>query len=83
MEELSHEVRQYRVGVSTGVEHAQTPHEVGNWTIETEASNAFNSVLQERMLEQVTDCTPARVRRQVLWRETRLSILPDGLGRTY
>ena len=48
MEDLNLEARQHGVGVSGGVEYvalrARIHHEAGNWTIQTDASNAFNSV---------------------------------------
>ena len=63
MEELSLEARQCRVGVSGGVEHvallARIHHKARNWIIQTDVSNAFNSVLRKPMLEQVAACTPA------------------------
>lgn len=63
MEELNIEARQYGVGVAGGVEHvalrARVHHEAGNWVIQTDASNAFNSILRKPMLEQVASCTPA------------------------
>ncbi|CAM9536161.1 unnamed protein product, partial [Laminaria digitata] len=34
-------------------------HEADKWIIQTDASNAFNSVLRKPMLEQVAACTPA------------------------
>ena len=37
---------------------ARIHREVGNWTIQTDASNAFNSVFRKPMLEQVAACTP-------------------------
>ena len=49
--------------VSEGVEHAafraRIHHEAGNWIIQTDASNTFNSVFRKPMLEQVAVCTPA------------------------
>ena len=51
MEELNLEARQYWVGTSGGVEHValrtRIYHEAGNWIIQIDASNAFNSVLLE------------------------------------
>ena len=38
---------------------ARTHHEAGNWIIQPDASNAFNSVLRKLMLEHLTACTPA------------------------
>ena len=50
MEKLNREARQYGVGVSGGVEHvasrARIHHEAGNWIIQTDVSNAFNSVFR-------------------------------------
>ena len=61
MENLNLEARQYRVGVSGGVEHvtlrARIHHEAG--IIQTDVSNAFNSVFRKPMLEQVAACAPA------------------------
>ena len=66
MEELSLEARQCRIGVSGGVEHvallARIHHKARNWIIQTDVSNAFNSVLRKPMLEQVAACTPALTR---------------------
>ena len=66
MEELYLEARQYGVRVSGGVEHvalrARIHHEEGNWLIQTDASNAFNSVFRKPMLEQMAVCTPALTR---------------------
>ena len=63
MEELNLEARQYGFGVSGGVEHvplrARIDNEAGNCMIQTDASNAFNSVFRKPMLEQVAACTPA------------------------
>ena len=63
MEELNVEAGLYGVGVSGEVEHvalcAIIYHEAGNWTIQTDTSYAFDSVLRKPMLEQVVDCTPA------------------------
>ena len=63
MEKLNLEARQYGVGVSGGVEHvalrARIHHAAGNRIIQTDASNAFNSVFRKPMLEQVAACTPA------------------------
>lgn len=40
--------------------HLPGTPEAGNWIIiQTDASNAFNSVLRMRMLEQVAACAPA------------------------
>ena len=62
MEEVNLEARQYGVGASGGVEHvallARIHHEVGSWTIQTDASTAFNSVFRKPMVEQVAACTP-------------------------
>ena len=33
-------------------------HEAGNWIIETDACNAFNSVLRKPMIQQVAACKP-------------------------
>ena len=38
---------------------ARIHHEAGNWIIQKDASNAFNSVFRKPMLEQVAACTPA------------------------
>ena len=63
MEEVNLEARQYGDGVWGGVEHvalhARIDHEAGNWIIQTDASNAFNSVFWKPMLEQVAACKPA------------------------
>ena len=63
MEELNLEDRQCGVGVSGEAGHvalrARMHHEVENWIIQTDASNAFNLVLRKPMLEQVAACTPA------------------------
>ena len=64
MEELNLEASQYGIGVSGGVEQhvalrARIHHEAGNWIIQTDASNAFNSVLRKPMLQQVSACSPA------------------------
>ena len=63
MEEPNLEASQYGVGVSRGVEHGalrvRVHHEVGNCIAQTDASNAFNSVLRNPMLEKVAACTPA------------------------
>ena len=53
MEDLNLEARQHGVGVSGGVEYvalrARIHHEAGNWIIQTDASNAFNSVYLKPM----------------------------------
>ena len=50
-------------GIGGGVAHvvlrARIQHEAGNWIIQTNAFNAFNSVQRKPMLEQVVACTPA------------------------
>ena len=55
IEELNLEAKHYGVGVSGGVEHvvlrARIHHEAGNRLTQTDASNAFNSVLRKPMLE--------------------------------
>ena len=61
MEELNLEARQYGVGVLGGVEHAalraRIHHEAGNWIIQKDASNAFNSVFRKPMLYSYHTCT--------------------------
>lgn len=54
MEELNLEASQYEVGVSGGVEHEA----LRNSIVQTDAPNAFNSILHNPMLEKVTACTP-------------------------
>ena len=49
----------YRGGVAHVVLRARIQHEAGNWIIQTNAFNAFNSVQRKPMLEQVVACTPA------------------------
>ena len=61
LEELNLEATEQGVGVSGGVDHlaihARILHEAGRWVIQTDASNAFSSVLQKPKLEQVAACT--------------------------
>ena len=63
MDEFNLEARQYGVGVSGRVEHvayrARIHHEAGNWLIQTDTSNAFNSVFRKPTLDQEAACTPA------------------------
>ena len=87
MEELNLEARQYGFGVSGGVEHvplrARIDNEAGNCMIQTDASNAFNSVFRKPMLEQVATGTPAPTGfvAKMLRGEAFLRVIADGLGR--
>ena len=55
MEEPNLEARKYGVELSGGVEHvtlcARTHQKAGNWIIQTDESNAFNSVFRKPILE--------------------------------
>ena len=54
-----------RLACRGGAEHvalrARIHHETGHWIIQTDASDAFNSVLRQPMLEQVAACIPERM----------------------
>ena len=63
LEEVNLEVRQSGVAVPGGVEHvgsrARMLHEMGNWLVLTDCSNAFNAVKRTEVLEEVANYVPA------------------------
>lgn len=56
--ELNLDATQYGVRVKQIALRARIHHEAGDWIIQTDASNVFNSVLRKPVLEQVAACTP-------------------------
>ena len=75
LEEIDREARHFRVGVRGGVEQAvlraRVHHEAGNWLILTKSYNAVRRPLA---------CRRSRRSSQMLRRETRPYILPNGFG---
>ena len=63
LEDVDREVRQFGVAAPGGVEHvgltARTLHEMGNWLVLTDCSNAFNSVKKTAVLAEEANCVPA------------------------
>ena len=63
LEEVNREVRQFGVALPGGVEHvglgARALHEVGNWVVVTDCSNADDSVKSTVVQADVANCVPA------------------------
>ena len=65
LEEIFLEANQFGVAVAGGVDHiamkAQAVHQTGNWIIQTDCTNAFNSVKRTAITKEAAKSVPKLV----------------------